>query len=162
MVLISFLCLFTWENRLLCLNLCCFCKTKVEMLKFAALLANCLMNNLWKFHQKILNYSENNEIFVGGCFFWPHPVHNNDLLGKSKIECFYLDVGRIIVNYHFPLFQWELWEWGANFFMGGGNRTYRTHVALLCRCSIPVAEWLHSSAVGIAHVAGESNLCHEG
>jgi len=32
MVLISFLCLFTWENRLLCLNLCCFCKTEVVFL----------------------------------------------------------------------------------------------------------------------------------
>ena len=69
MVLISFLCLFTWENRLLCLNLCCFGKTKVEMLKFVALMARYLTNNLWKFHQKILNYSENNKIFVGGCFF---------------------------------------------------------------------------------------------
>ena len=69
MVLIWFLCLYTWENRLLCLNLCCFGKTKVEMLKFAALLAKCLRNNLWKFHRKILNYSENNEIFVGGVFF---------------------------------------------------------------------------------------------
>ena len=27
-------------------KLCCFCKTKVEMLKFAALIAKCLMNNL--------------------------------------------------------------------------------------------------------------------
>ena len=45
------------------------------MLKFAALVANCLTNNLRKFHQKILNYSENNEIFVGrGGVFWPHPV----------------------------------------------------------------------------------------
>ena len=46
-----------------------FCKTKVEMLKFAALMAKCLSNNLWKVHQKILNYSKNNQIFVGGCFF---------------------------------------------------------------------------------------------
>jgi len=74
MVLIWFLCLCTWKNRLLCLKLCCFYKTKVKMLKFAALMAKCLTNNLWKFHQKILNYSENNEISVGGCFFWPHPV----------------------------------------------------------------------------------------
>ena len=68
MVLISFLCLFTWENRLLRLNLCCFGKTKVEMLKFAAVMARCLTNNLRKFYQKILKYSENNELFVGGCF----------------------------------------------------------------------------------------------
>jgi len=39
------------------------------MLTFAALTTKCLTNNLCKFHQKILNYSENNEIFVGGCFF---------------------------------------------------------------------------------------------
>jgi len=32
--------------RFLCLNLCCFCKTKVEMLKLAALMAKCLVNNL--------------------------------------------------------------------------------------------------------------------
>jgi len=44
------------------------------MLKFAALMANCLTNNRWKFHQKILSYSENNEIFVRGCFFLPDPV----------------------------------------------------------------------------------------
>jgi len=68
MILIRFLCLCTWENRLLCLNLCCFGKTKVEMLKHAALMARCLTNNPWKFHQKILNYSENNEIFVRGLF----------------------------------------------------------------------------------------------
>jgi len=39
------------------------------MLKFAALMANCLTNNRHKFHQKMFNYSENNEIVVGGCFF---------------------------------------------------------------------------------------------
>jgi len=54
MVLIWLLCLCTWENRLLCLNLCCFCKTKEEMLNFAALMAKCLMNNLWKVHQNIV------------------------------------------------------------------------------------------------------------
>ena len=31
---------------LLCLNLCCFSKTKVEMLKFAELMAKCLTNNI--------------------------------------------------------------------------------------------------------------------
>ena len=76
MVLIWFLYLFTQENRLLCLNLCCFSKTKVEMLKFAALMANCLSNNLWKFHQKILNYSEHNEIFVGGVFLAAPGIFN--------------------------------------------------------------------------------------
>jgi len=69
MVLIWFLYLCTWKTRILCLKLCCFYKTKEEKLKLAALMAKCLGNNLWKFHQKILNYSENNEIFVRGCFF---------------------------------------------------------------------------------------------
>jgi len=36
------------------------------------------------------------------------------------------------------------------------------HVVLPCRCSVPKDEWLDSSAVGIAHEAGESNLCREG
>jgi len=36
-------------------------------------MAKSLSNNLWKFHQKILNYSENNEIFVGGLFFKAAP-----------------------------------------------------------------------------------------
>ena len=52
MVLIWFLCLCTWKNHLLCLKLCCFCKTEVEMLKFVPLMAKCLTNNLWKVHQK--------------------------------------------------------------------------------------------------------------
>ena len=30
------------------------------------------------------------------------------------------------------------------------NVTYRTHMALQCGCSVPVAEWLDSSAVSIA------------
>jgi len=38
------------------------------MLKFVGLMAKCLTKNLRKFHQKILIYSENNEIFVGGAF----------------------------------------------------------------------------------------------
>jgi len=29
-----------------------FCKTKVQMLKFAAVIAKCLANNLYKVHQK--------------------------------------------------------------------------------------------------------------
>jgi len=42
--------------------------------------------------------------------------------------------------------------------------TYRTHVALPCGCSVPVAELLYlSEDVGIAqlvaHEAGKSNLC---
>jgi len=86
MVLIWFLCLFTWYNHLSCLNLCCFGKTKVEMLKFVALIARCLTNNFWKFYQKILNYSENNEIFVGGVFFWPHPVYGTPCMLPHSME----------------------------------------------------------------------------
>ena len=57
----------------------------------------------------------------------------------------------------------------GNFFFGGGNGqcdvTYRENVALWCRCSVPVAKQLASSAVGIAqlaHAAGKSILSHEG
>jgi len=43
------------------------------------------------------------------------------------------------------------------------NVTYLTHVALPCGCSVPVAELLYLSAMGIAqlvaHEAGKSNLC---
>jgi len=48
-------------------------------------MANCLTNNLWKFHQKILNYSENNEIFVGDVF-WPHPVFSVRAYGTIVIS----------------------------------------------------------------------------
>jgi len=36
-------------------------------------------------------------------------IHNNGLFSNSKSKSFYLEVGRIIGNFHFPLFQWELW-----------------------------------------------------
>jgi len=36
------------------------------------------------------------------------------------------------------------------------------HMVLWCGCSVSAAEWLDSSAVGIAHAAGESILCREG
>ena len=39
-----------------------------EMLKFAALIVTCLTSNLLKVYLKIVNFSENNEIFVGRCF----------------------------------------------------------------------------------------------
>jgi len=43
------------------------------------------------------------------------------------------------------------------------NVTYRKSVAMQCRCSVPAAEWLDSSAVSIAQlvalVADESILC---
>ena len=43
---------------------------------------------------------------------------------------------------------------------------YRTNVALQCGSSVPTAEWLDSSVVGIAqlvaHKAGKCILCHEG
>jgi len=37
-------------------------------------------------------------------------IHNYGLPGKGEIDSFYLDVDRIIGNFHFPLFQWEHWE----------------------------------------------------
>jgi len=30
-------------------------------------------------------------------------IHNNDVLGKGKIERFYLDISRIIGNFHFSI-----------------------------------------------------------
>jgi len=54
------------------------------MLKFAALMAKCLKNNLCKVHQKILSYSENNEIFVGGVFF-SHTLYT-DMHACSVVE----------------------------------------------------------------------------
>jgi len=78
-------------------------------------------------------------------------THNNSLLGECKVESFYLDVGRIIGNFHFPLLPWELSglmspavREGANFLWGRGigqhSVTYRTHVALPCGCSILMTE----------------------
>jgi len=37
-------------------------------------------------------------------------IHNNGLLGEGKIKRFYLDVGRIIGNFHFSIVPWEFWE----------------------------------------------------
>jgi len=60
---------------------------------------------------------------------------------------------------------------GANFFQGWGmgqlivSLTFMKNLALQCGCSVPVAEWLDSSTVGIAqlaHAVNESILCHEG
>jgi len=56
---------------------------------------------------------------------------------------------------------------GKGKFFGGEirqhNVTYRKHVALHCGCSIPMAEWLDSSALGIAqlvaHEVDEYILC---
>jgi len=54
-------------------------------------------------------------------------IHNNGLQGEGTVEHFYLDVGRIIGNFHFPLFQWELWALispvmeGTNFLFWGGS-----------------------------------------
>ena len=49
--------------------------------------------------------------------------------------------------------------------IGQSNVTYRKNVALRCGCSVPVAKWLDSYAVGIAqlaHTVGEFILCREG
>ena len=78
-------------------------------------------------------------------------IHINGLLGERKIEGFYLDVGRIVGNFHFfivPMGTYEVnisnWRW-ANFFVfwvgveeiGQRNVTYRTYVTLQCGCSVP-------------------------
>jgi len=55
---------------------------------------------------------------------------------------------------------------GAKFAeMGRCNERCKENVALCCGCSIPVAEGLNSSAVGIAepaHAADKSILCCDG
>ena len=100
MVLIWFLCLCTWKNRLLCLRLYYFYKTKVEMLKFAALMAKYLTNNLWKFHQKILNYSENNEIFVGGgCFLAAPGISSGECRTRHSTVVFSTACVRVVAHY---------------------------------------------------------------
>ena len=38
-------------------------------------------------------------------------MHSNGLLGEGKIEHFYLDVGRIIGNFHF--FHCSTWNFGG-------------------------------------------------
>jgi len=74
------------------------------------------------------------------------------------------DVGRIIGNFHFSVVP--IGTYGVNIssldgqisfvFFGReirhSNITYSTHVALRCACSIPVAERLDLSAVGIAQL----------
>jgi len=78
-------------------------------------------------------------------------IHNNGLLGEGKIERFYLDVCKIIGNFNFSIDPVETlglispFREGANFFFGRGgigqlSVTYRTHAALPCGCSAPVAE----------------------
>jgi len=78
-------------------------------------------------------------------------MHNKSLLGEGKIERFYLDVGRVIGNFHFyPLLQREFWTLmstvrrGQIFFLQEGeNRTAqcdKTHVTQRCGCSVPAAE----------------------
>ena len=46
-------------------------------------------------------------------------IHNNGLLGESKIERFYLNVGRIIGNFHFSIVAMK--TLGANTFFGEGE-----------------------------------------
>ena len=46
-----------------------FWTTKVEMIKFAPIMVNCVQNNLWKFRKRILKYTENNDICLRGSFF---------------------------------------------------------------------------------------------
>jgi len=46
-----------------------------------------------------LNHSENNEIFVGGCFFWPHPVHTKSLH-------MLLNTITLYKCFHYSMFSW--------------------------------------------------------
>jgi len=55
LVVVWFICLCTWKNRVIYLNMCYFGRTKVEMKKFATVMANCVQNNLWKFLKEYWN-----------------------------------------------------------------------------------------------------------
>jgi len=37
-------------------------------------------------------------------------IRNNNLLGEGKIDSLYLDIGRIMSNYHFSIVSIGLWE----------------------------------------------------
>ena len=57
------------KNRLIYSNMCYFGTTKVEMIKFATVMANSVQNNLWKFRKRILKYTANNNICSMGAFY---------------------------------------------------------------------------------------------
>jgi len=75
-------------------------------------------------------------------------IHNNGLPGEGKLESFYLNVCRIIGNFHFStvpvgtLGLISLVRKGQISFGGVGQRsvTYKTHAALPRGYSVPVAE----------------------
>jgi len=69
LVVVWFICLCSWKNRLLYSNMCYFGITKVKMTKFATIMENCVQNNLWKFSKRILKYTENNDICLRGSFY---------------------------------------------------------------------------------------------
>ena len=50
------------------IKMCYFWTRKVERIKFATIMANCVQNNLWKFRKRILKYTENNDICLRGFF----------------------------------------------------------------------------------------------
>jgi len=75
LVVVWFICLCSWKNHILYSKMCYFGTTKVEMIKFATIMANCVQNNLWKFRKRTLKYTENNDICLRGVFFLPHTVN---------------------------------------------------------------------------------------
>ena len=50
-------------------KMCYLWTTKVDMIKFTTIMANCVQNNLWKFRKRILKYTKNNDICLRGSFF---------------------------------------------------------------------------------------------
>jgi len=51
----------------------------------------------WALHSLIFGIQHSNFLEVGTKI----EIHNNGLLGKGKIESFYLDIGRVIGNFYF-------------------------------------------------------------
>jgi len=51
-------------------------------------------------------------------------IHNNSLLGEGKFKTFYLNIGRLMGNFHFSIvpvgtLEYFSSKWSGNFFGGG-------------------------------------------
>jgi len=90
---------------------------------------NCLQ---WALHSLIFGVQHSDFLEVGTKI----DIHNNGMLDKGKTEHFYLNIGRIIGNFHFSIVPQELWELisptreRANFFFLGGG------IGQLAQCNV--------------------------